>query len=103
MPVLGSRVSGALVDRSAVLALTTRRWSESEEGSGQFLLVAGEAGIGKTRVLDEVAASLDVPTFTTRAWPRDSEFPGAVLFEMARELRRLGDEESAEALTERLT
>ena len=100
--MLGSRVSGALVDRSDVLALTTRRWAESEEGSGQFLLVAGEAGIGKTRVLDEVAASLDVPTFTTRAWPRDSEFPGAVLFEMARELRRLGDEESADVLTERL-
>lgn len=102
MPVIGSRVSGVLVDRADVLALATRRWAESADGSGQLLLVVGEAGIGKTRVLDEVAAALDVPTFTTRAWPRDSEFPGAVLFEMARELRRTGDDESADVLTERL-
>jgi len=97
-----TRVSGDLVDRADVVSLAARRWAESEEGTGQFVLVAGEAGIGKTRVLDEVAQALDVPTFTTRAWPRDSEVPGAVLLEMARELRRLGDEESAELLTERL-
>ncbi|MEO8261935.1 MAG: LuxR C-terminal-related transcriptional regulator [Pseudolysinimonas sp.] len=97
-----ARVSGDLVDRADVLGLATRRWAESTGGAGQFVLVSGEAGIGKTRVLDEVAASLDVPMFTTRAWPRDAEAPGAVIIDLARELRRQGDDELADALTERL-
>jgi DNA-binding CsgD family transcriptional regulator len=97
-----ARVSGDLVDRADVLGLAARRWAESEGGAGQFVLVSGEAGIGKTRVLDEVAATLDVPTFTTRAWPRDSEVPGAVIIDIARELRRLGDDATSIALNERL-
>lgn len=97
-----ARVSGDLVDRADVLGLAARRWAESAGGSGQFVLVAGEAGIGKTRVLDEVASSLDVPTLTTRAWPRDVEVPGAVIIDLARELRRLDDAVLAETLSERL-
>jgi DNA-binding CsgD family transcriptional regulator len=97
-----ARVSGTLVDRADVVGLAARRWAEAEAGTGQFLLVSGEAGIGKTRVLDEVAGELDVLTFTTRAWPRDAEVPGAVVIDMARELRRRGDDEMAEALSERL-
>ncbi|HEV7741283.1 MAG TPA: AAA family ATPase [Pseudolysinimonas sp.] len=97
-----ARVSGALVDRAEVLELSVRRWAESAGGAGQFVLVAGEAGIGKTRVLDEVAEALDVPALSTRAWPRDSEVPGAVVIELMRELRRQGDDELSEALSERL-
>ncbi|CAN5405471.1 hypothetical protein BH09ACT4_BH09ACT4_15650 [soil metagenome] len=97
-----ARVSADLVDRADVMGLAARRWDESLAGTGQFLLVSGEAGIGKTRVLDEVARALDVPTFSTRAWPRDAEVPGAVIIDIARELRRLGDDDMAERLTERL-
>lgn len=97
-----ARVSGDLVDRADVLGLAARRWAESRGGAGQFVLVAGEAGIGKTRVLDEVAATLDAPALTTRAWPRDAEVPGAVIIDLARELRRQGDDGLAAVLTERL-
>ncbi|HEX7835107.1 MAG TPA: AAA family ATPase [Pseudolysinimonas sp.] len=98
-----TRVSAALVDRDDVLGHAARRWTESRDGAGQFLLVAGEAGIGKTRILDEVLAVLDgAPVLTTRAWPRDAEFPGAVLYDLARELRQRGMGSAAAVITERL-
>lgn len=99
-----ARVSAPLVDRDDVLGLVGRRWDEAREGSGRFLLVSGEAGIGKSRLLDETLALLDgAPSLTTRAWPRDAEFPGAVLYDLARELRQRGRRDAGMALQERLT
>jgi len=98
-----ARVRAGLVDRGDVLALAGRRWAEATAGTGQFLLLAGEAGIGKSRMLDEIAELLDgVPVLTTRAWPRDAEFPGAVLFDLARALRQDGRPAAGEAILERL-
>ena len=93
-----ARVRADLVGREDVLALAARRWADASGGAGQFLLIAGEAGIGKSRILDEIVTLLDgVPVLTTRAWPRDTEFPGAVLFDLARELRQDGREEVGRA------
>lgn len=98
-----TRVRAELVGREDVLALATRRWAEASGGSGQFLLIAGEAGIGKSRMLDEIADRLSgVPVFTTRAWPRDAEFPGAVLVDLARELRQSECGEVADTILARL-
>lgn len=98
-----ARVRAALVGRDDVLALADRRWAEAGEGHGQFLLIAGEAGIGKSRMLDEIAARHpDVPVLTTRAWPKDTEFPGAVLFDLSRVLRQAGRPEVADAITARV-
>jgi DNA-binding CsgD family transcriptional regulator len=99
-----ARVSAALVDRDDALAQVARRWDEARDGSGQFVLVSGEAGIGKSRLLDEALGLLDgAPSLTTRAWPRDAEFPGAVLYDLARELRQRGQRDAGTALQERLT
>lgn len=98
-----TRVRAGLVDRGDVLALAGRRWAEATDGRGQFVLIAGEAGIGKSRMLDEIADLLaGVPVLTTRAWPRDAEFPGAVLFDLARALRQEGRAEVGEPIVERL-
>lgn len=98
-----ARVSAALVGRDDVLALAARRLREAERGAGQFLLIAGEAGIGKSRMLDEIAGMLPgVSELATRAWPRDAEFPGAVLFDLARDLRQAGRPAAAELITGRL-
>ncbi|MGN6502290.1 MAG: AAA family ATPase, partial [Pseudolysinimonas sp.] len=94
-----ARVSAALVDRDEALELVARRGADAREGSGQLLLVSGEAGIGKSRLLDEALSLLDgAPSLTTRAWPRDAEFPGAVLFDLARELRQRGQRDAGSAL-----
>jgi hypothetical protein len=47
--------SPVLVGRDDFLALTGRRLTDATAGTGQLLFVAGEAGIGKTRLLGEVA------------------------------------------------
>ncbi len=99
-----ARVSVGLVGRADVLATVRRRWEEARDGTGQFLLVSGEAGVGKSRVLDESLALIDgAPSLTTRAWPRDAEFPGAVLYDLARELRQRGERDAGAALYDRLT
>ncbi len=98
-----ARVRAELVGRDDVLALADRRWAEAVAGDGQLLLIAGEAGIGKSRIIDEIAARLpEVRVFTTRAWPKDTEFPGAVLFDLARALRQDGRTDIAEAITARI-
>ena len=58
-----ARQSGPLttmVGRDAELAVLTRRWRLAKEGRGQVVLLTGEAGIGKSRILrtiEEVIAA----------------------------------------------
>ena len=47
---------GALSDcigRDAEIGLLTERWKQVQEGDGQVLLLSGEAGIGKSRILKQ--------------------------------------------------
>jgi predicted ATPase len=45
-----------LIGRDGQLQALRSALSETEKGSGCLVLVAGEPGIGKTRLLDELAA-----------------------------------------------
>jgi len=45
-----------LVGRDEELALLHRRWEQAKEGEGQVVLLSGEAGIGKSRLVAEVQA-----------------------------------------------
>jgi predicted ATPase len=47
------------IGREAELALLTQRWRDACAGTGSLVLLAGEAGIGKTRFLDEVRTALE--------------------------------------------
>ena len=98
------RVSADLVAREEVLAVAARRWEQARGGVGELLLIAGEAGIGKSRVMAEIALSLPgARVLTAAAWPAFSEVAGATLFDLVRELRRHGLLAEAAALQERLT
>jgi ATP-dependent Clp protease ATP-binding subunit ClpA len=48
-------VADALVGRAGELATLTEAMSAASRGQGRLLLVRGEAGIGKTRLIDELA------------------------------------------------
>ena len=50
-----------LVGRQEELGLLLRSWDASKKGSGQVVLIQGEAGIGKSRLV-EAAARQDRPT-----------------------------------------
>ena len=103
LPPRSERVSAALVGREEVLALAARRWQQARAGAGELLLFAGEAGIGKSRVMAEIATALpDARVLTAAAWPAFSEVPGSMLVDLARELRRHGLVDAATALQDRL-
>src|SRR5262249_1825705 len=61
--------AAALVGRDAPLAAIERLYEEARAGHGRVLLLEGEAGIGKTRLLDAFVA-----------WMRTREEPVAVLY-----------------------
>lgn len=48
--------SEPFVGRAAALALLERALDDAEHGNGQFVLLTGDAGMGKTRTLEEIAA-----------------------------------------------
>ncbi len=49
----------ALVGRAPELALLRESWGKAARGEGRAVLLQGEAGIGKTRLVDEFAALLE--------------------------------------------
>jgi predicted ATPase len=48
-----------LVGREHEIGLLLERWERAKEGEGQMVLLAGEPGIGKSRLVREVQARLD--------------------------------------------
>ena len=89
----GSTVCPVLVGREGPLALARQHWDRAGTGLGGMLFVAGEAGIGKTRLLGEVAhyvAATGGVAVVGSTFPRDSEVAGGALGELAAALRRCG-------------
>jgi chromosomal replication initiation ATPase DnaA len=56
-----------LVGRDDLLELADRRLEEAIAGRGQFLLLAGEAGIGKTRLLAAIQSKAEARGFAAVA------------------------------------
>ena len=58
----GQRHLTPLVGRDEEIALLARRWERSRQGDGQLVLIVGEPGLGKSRLIEEFHAHLrDVP------------------------------------------
>ena len=75
-----------LVGREAYLTLARRRLAEAAAGAGQFLLVAGEAGIGKTRLLGVIARHAGDQGFAVvraAAFPGDGQSVAGLLLDLA--------------------
>ena len=80
-----------LVGRDDLVALADRRLAGALSGSGLVLFLAGEAGIGKTRLLSEacrLASEQDFTVIEMGAYPRDLEVGGGVLTDLAAALQR---------------
>jgi len=58
--VLDRIVRGRLVGRERELAEARELWKKAVSGKGQMLLVSGEPGIGKTRLVRELATQVEV-------------------------------------------
>lgn len=83
------RTSPVLVGRDDLLDLAERRLGEARSGRGQVLFLAGEAGIGKTRLLGALerrAALNAMSVVRAAAFPRDLEITGGPFLDLARAL-----------------
>ncbi|MFP5343734.1 MAG: helix-turn-helix transcriptional regulator [Candidatus Limnocylindria bacterium] len=84
-------VSPVLVGRDDLLVLADRRIAEVAEGSGRFLLLAGDAGLGKSRLVASIerrAVAAGFRSFRGGTYPSDLQVAAAVLLDLARSLRR---------------
>ena len=81
-----------LVGRDAELALLLDRWRAAQQGQGQIVLLAGEAGVGKSRLVRELKARVagDVRfTFEYRGTPRSESSAFLPVLEHLRRAWRL--------------
>lgn len=92
MTRLGPLLSPILVGRDDLLEQAERRIADAALGRGQFLLLAGEAGIGKSRLTAAIERKAVAAGFRASAGlvaPQDRDVPGASLLDLARTMSRL--------------
>ncbi len=99
-------ISPILVGRDDLLALADRRIGEVAAGTGQLLLLSGEAGVGKSRLLGAIerrAAAAGFRSVRGGTYPSDLRVAAAILIDLARSMgRTAGLEELGGRLAARL-
>ena len=83
-------LSPLLVGRDDLLALAERRIAEGAAGRGHLLLLSGEAGIGKTRMLNAVLHKAEPDGYRISRGdlsPHDRQVPLASVLDLARTMR----------------
>jgi hypothetical protein len=64
----GQRHLTPLVGREEEIAMLIRRWGRARRGDGQLILIAGEPGLGKSRLIEEFHARLRETPHTWVEW-----------------------------------
>ena len=87
MSTSSTMLSPVLVGRDGHLEVAEMRLADAAAGHGRTLLVAGEAGIGKTRYIGAVlrrARALGFTVVKGDIGPQDQQLPGALVLDLAR-------------------
>jgi DNA-binding CsgD family transcriptional regulator len=90
MSRVGSLLCPIIVGRDDLLDLAERRLTEAAAGHGQMLLLAGEAGVGKTRLLDAIRRKARARGFVQAngaVAPQDRNVPTQLIMDLARTVR----------------
>jgi class 3 adenylate cyclase len=64
----GQRHLTPLVGREEEIAILMRRWERARQGDGQLVVIVGEPGLGKSRLLEEFHARLKETPHTWVEW-----------------------------------
>ena len=64
----GQRNLTPLVGRDDEMAMLLRRWDRARQGDGQLVMIVGEPGLGKSRLIEEFHAQLTDPPHTWVEW-----------------------------------
>ena len=65
---VGQRQVTPLVGREEEIAILMRRWERARQGDGQLVMIVGEPGVGKSRLLDEFHARLNEIPHSWAEW-----------------------------------
>ncbi|MFL5344385.1 MAG: protein kinase domain-containing protein [Hyalangium sp.] len=94
-----------LVGREQELRTLTQHWEQAARGQGSCVLLVGEAGLGKSRLIQELSGRISTETAVlarSQCWPQLRNSAFHPLIELMRSLLRLGPEASEATLRERL-
>ncbi|NOT55639.1 MAG: AAA family ATPase [Deltaproteobacteria bacterium] len=89
-----------LVGRGEELGLLQRRWTQAKEGAGQVVLLSGEAGIGKSRLvqaLKEQVLAVGATRIEFRCSPYHQNSAFYPITEHLRQLLQFGHQETPQA------
>jgi DNA-binding CsgD family transcriptional regulator/tetratricopeptide (TPR) repeat protein len=89
---------GVLRGRDDVLDVADRRLASASVGIGHLLLLSGEAGIGKSRLVQMVqqhASAEGFELWSAAAFPRDVELSAGLLLDLGHAMARAGSDEVA--------
>ena len=95
----------AFVGREQEVGLLLDRWEQVKEGRGQAVLLSGEAGIGKSRLIEALSERLTEEPYTLRQLRCSAYHQNSALYPVAGYLERLLEftkEESAEGKLRKL-
>jgi predicted ATPase len=90
-----------LVDRQAEIEGVLDMWLRAREGKGQAVLISGEAGIGKSRILRSVLERLRDETLSLLHFYGVQYFTQSVLYPIAKQLERDARMREGESIAER--
>jgi class 3 adenylate cyclase/energy-coupling factor transporter ATP-binding protein EcfA2 len=94
-----------MVDREAELSLFLENWEQVQEGRGQVIMVHGEAGIGKSRLVRAMRELLDEEThIQLECWcsPYHQNSAWYLVIELCHQILRWQDHESSQARLQKL-
>jgi class 3 adenylate cyclase len=77
-----------LVGREQELALLLDRWARAREGEGQVVLLSGEAGIGKSRLVRALRERLAAEPYTPLSYQCSPHHTGSALWPVAEQIER---------------
>ncbi|MGE0820624.1 MAG: adenylate/guanylate cyclase domain-containing protein [Candidatus Binatia bacterium] len=78
-----------LVGRDEELALLRRRWTQASDGAGQVVLLSGEPGIGKSRLVQELKEQVNAEGATRIEFRCSPYYQNSALYPIIDHLQRL--------------
>ena len=78
-----------LVGREEEVGLLLRRWAQSQDGLGQVVLLSGEAGIGKSRLVEVLRERAEREGYTRMAFRCSPYYQQSALYPVIEHLQRL--------------
>ncbi len=75
-----------LVGRQEEFELLLRRWNQAKSGEGRVVLLSGEAGIGKSRLVAALVAQLQVESFPRLRYSCSPQHEGSALYPVISQL-----------------